>query len=319
LVFRERSLREASVSERGLNKPTSVKPIFVGSDPNLEEVALALLTAMELFFEAYGAIADVPYEGELSGWIAELMSKPTNLSLFDSQAPKPSPERQAIRESAAAMTDPRSEAEVQVVKRVVDNLSTDDTKRIINVLANGDRAAIDQGRREYVSKLQPALGEITREKLLAMMEQLKRFRALRAAGLCMVVYKADPFSIISRAKHGDRRAVLELVKVDNLFATDSCTHQVLRNAAIRADKPFMRQVANALTSRPKMGPKKVCRMYLYLLWSLNLPSPSFVKLQLRLDPQGEKFKSSEAFERIVERCHVDFLDMTAAVPTVAAK
>lgn len=306
------------MSEDGVDKPTSDKPIFVGPDPSLEGVVLALITAMELFFESEGAMAEVPYEGELSGWIAELMFKPTNLSLFDSQAQKSSPERQAIRESAAAMTDPRSDAEARVVRSVVDNLSKEDAKQIINVLASGDRTAIDQGQRELLSKLQPALGKITQEKVLAMMEQLKRFRALRAAGLCMVLYKADPISIISRAKQGDRRAVLDLLKVDKLFATDSCTHQVLRNAAIRTDGPFIRQVAAALEKPPKMGPKKVCRMYLYLLWSLNLPNLSSVKLQLRLDPKGEKFKTPKAFERFVERCKVDFLEMTEPTPTVAA-
>jgi hypothetical protein len=309
------------VSEDGVNKPTSGTPIFVGSDPSLDGVVHALLTAMELFLEGDGAMAEapLPYEGELSGWLAESMSKPTNLSLFDSQVQEPSHERQAIRESAAVMTDPRSEAEARVVKSIVDNLSTYDTKQIINVLASGDRAAIEQSQREFLSKLQPALGEMTMEKVFPMMEQLKRFRALRAACLCMVVYKTHPISIISRAKEGDRRAVLDLIKADKLFATDSCTHQVLRNGALRADRRFMRQVAAVLQSRPKMGAKKVCRLYLYLLWSLNLPTPSYAELQLRLDPKGEKFRTAEAFERFVERCKVDFFEMTAPAPTEAAE
>jgi hypothetical protein len=100
--------------------------------------------------------------------------------------------------------------------------------------------------------------------------------------------------------------VLDLIKVDKLFLTDSCAANVVRQAEFQNDRPFLKRLVRAVTYKPQLGWKKGCRLYLYALFAMGVPLPSLALLQIRVDPQGMRFKTSPAFEKFVERCREDF-------------
>ena len=306
------------MGEGGSNQSTFGRSVFVGTSSNNEQVIQALLVTAEIFLSDEPALAEAPYPGELSTWVADLMSKPIDLSLFNNQDAAPSIERQFIQESASALVDTRRPSEVEVTKRVfVEGVSSDDVRHAFAVLQGGDRDAIKALQNETVLKLQPRIGDKTPELLAVAMAQLTRIRAMRVAFLCMVLHKTHPLSLISRARTGDRRAVLDLVKMDKLFAIDSCTRSAIRNATLRTDKSFLDQLARSLRTRPKAGAKKVCRLYLYMIWSVKAKVPTLPVLQLLLDPNGTKFRTFTAFERFVERCYKDFLTIQEAASAEA--
>ena len=295
------------MGESGSNQPTFGRSVFVGSSSGNEQLIRALLAAAEIFLSEETALAEAPYPGELSTWVADLMSKPIDLSLFNNLSAAPSIERQSIQESASAFVDARRQSEIEITKRVfLEGVSSDDVRRALAVLQGGDRNALKTLQNEMVLKLQPRISDKTPELLAVAMAQLTRLRAMRVAFLCMVLHRTHPLSLISRAKAGDRRAVLDLVKIDKLFAADSCTSLVVRSAALKADKQFLGQLARSLRTRPKVGSKKGCRLYLYMIWSMKLEIPA-PKLQLLIDAEGHRFRTFEAFERFVERCRKDFL------------
>lgn len=117
--------------------------------------------------------------------------------------------------------------------------------------------------------------------------------------------------LINRARNGDVEAVLNLIRVDRLFLTDSCTANVIRQAEFHNDRPFFEKLATAVKYKPRLGWKKRCRLYLSILFSMAAPLPPLVKLQLRVDPDGTRFKSFLAFERFVQRCGKDFENIQA--------
>jgi hypothetical protein len=301
-------------TDRG-NEPTFGRSVFVGSDSDSSRAIRALLATVELFLSEDGAIAEAPYEGNLSDWIAELGSKPIEFSFFVMPGGTPNFERRLLEESASLLVDPRNDAEVEITKKLfVDGVSSDDVRRLLTILQSSDPRELMQFQKEMAEKLKPILGPLTPGKLSVAMAHLTRMRALRAAVLSMVLYKDHALSLISKARDGDRRATLDLVQIDKLFLIDDCTRRVVRNAMLRADKHFLNQLAAALKTRPKTGAKKACRLYLYLIWLLKAETPQLAEIYPILDPDGGKFRSFGAFEKFVARCREEFNSMTTPQP-----
>jgi len=269
------------------------------------------MNAAERFLTGELKIAVAPYKGELSEWIYDAATNQVDPALFVSHGVMASPERQLLEVSGSVIANPKSESELGVVKKLLDNLEPADWRAFIDAANSGDSATLTKLQSEIQQKVAPALKGITQMEAYGMMNQLSRFRAQRAMLLCMVLFKSPPLSLINRAKSGDRTAALDLIKIDKLFTTDSCVRDILRDAALSADKSFLNQVGRAVRTYPRVSSQKICRLYLYFLWSMGIELPSVVRLQLLLDPNGTSFNSAGAFAKYLERCKADFQKLTA--------
>jgi len=214
-----------------------------------------------------------------------------------------------MREAAEVMAN-LSKGEAQQGLSQLGDVSPEDTKRMLAALKEGNDPAANQVRSEMVEKMYQKLGKrITPETLLALLPSLARCRAGRAGALCLVLYKSHPVSLIGRARSGNREAVLKLIKIDKLFLTDSCTADVVRGAELLNDDPFLSRLARAVTYKPRITWRQGCRMYLYVLLSWGGAIPTLPKLQLRLDPEGTRFRTFGAFQKFVERSRKEFAKM----------
>jgi hypothetical protein len=136
-------------------------------------------------------------------------------------------------------------------------------------------------------------------------------RAVRAAVWCWFLYEEDPVRIIERARHGQQRAVIDLVKVDKLFLTDDCTTAVIRNASVNNDLRFFGQLRGALKYTPSATDKEFCQLLVYLLLSLDVELPSEGQLQNIVDPDGTIFPGIYAFQKYVQRARKKFERVTS--------
>src|SRR5207253_10762238 len=68
------------------------------------------------------------------------------------------------------------------------------------------------------------------------LELFALIRATQTAARCVLWHRTSPLGLIESARRGDRRAVLDLVKIDKLFLVDACTRDVLRAAAMAHDR-----------------------------------------------------------------------------------
>ena len=114
---------------------------------------------------------------------------------------------------------------------------------------------------------------------------------------------------LPRLRVGAEKAVLQLIKVDKLFLTDGCTANVIRQAELENDHSFLAQVARSVRYRARTNWRQGCRLYLYLLFSLELPMQKLVTLRGRVDLDGTRFRSDKAFEKFVERTRKEYAGM----------
>jgi hypothetical protein len=289
------------------DKPTFPAPILVGPGPGVNRAVDFLLTALEWALREDDPSLLYPIKGELSNWIEQLWEKPYQAG--SSTVPvttKMTVERDVLRDSLALFADPTNKDEKDLAA-LVGNLSPDEIQRLISALRSNNGPGIEAARSEIVDRLGKQITEgLTPSRASAFASMVGRCRAGRAEALCLVLYKTHARVLINRARHGDVQAVLDLIKVDSLFLTDSCTAKVIRQAEFQNDRPFLKQLARAMKNKPKLGWKKGCRLYLYILFAMAVPLPSLAMLHVRVDPQGTRFKTFPAFEKFVERCREDF-------------
>jgi hypothetical protein len=289
------------------NEPTFPTPILVGSGPAVDRAADFLLTALEWVLREDGAGLLYPIEGEISNWIEQLWAKPYQAG--SSTVPvttNMTAERDVLRESLALIVDPRNEEEKQIAQ-LLGGISLEEVQRFSSALHSNNGPGIEAVQSEIVDRLGKQITEgLTPSRVSAFASMVGRCRAGRAAAHCLVLHKTHATVLINRARRGDLQAVLNLIKVDKLFLTDSCTAKVIRQAEFQNDRPFFKQLARAITYKPQLGWKKGYRLYLYALFAMAVPLPSLAMLHLRVDPQGTRFRTSAAFERFVERCREDF-------------
>lgn len=298
------------MADQGKGKPTGIGSIFVGSGPGPDlaaEFSLAMLDQLlrEEAVTLPGAVA-----GDISEWIKELFAKPVQLEPHRvAEHQKGAIQREVMREAGEVLADPRRKEEVQMTGQL-GNFSLEDMQRLMVALQQGNLSAFQRVRSEIVRALDQKFGkQMMGEGLATFLALGARVRAGRAAGLCMAVFKAHPLSLIAQARSGNREAVLQLIKVDKLFLTDGCTANVIRKAELQNDHSFLARVARSVRYRAQTNWRQCCRLYLYVLVSLECPMPNLVKLRLRLDPDGKRFKSEQAFEKFVERTRKEYAGM----------
>jgi hypothetical protein len=285
------------------HEPTFPTPILVGSD----QAADFLLTAVEWAFKQDNPALLYPIEGEISNWIEQLCE--TSIRVGNPGTPvstSKTVERDLLRGLFAPFADSRNEEEKEIAG-LLGGISLEESQRLASALQSNDVAGIEAARTAITSKLGKQItAELTPLRVSALGSIVGRCRAGLAEALCLVLYKTHATVVIDRARHGDVQAVLNLIKADRLFLTDSCTAKVIRDAEFRNNRPFFNQLARAIKYKRQLGWKKGCRLYLYVLFAVALPLPPLASLHLRVDPQGTRFRTSEAFERFVERCREDF-------------
>jgi hypothetical protein len=288
-------------------EPTFPTPILVGTGPGVDRATDFLLTALEWVFREDDPGLLYPIEGEISNWIEQVWEKPYQAaSSPEPVTPKMTIERDILRESLTLFADPTNEEEKQIA-RILGGISPEEVQRFSLALHSNNAPGIEAVQSEIVDRLGKQIKQgVTASRVSAFASIIGRFRAGRAIALCLVLHKKDARVLINRARQGDVQAALDLVKVDKLFLTDSCTSKVIRQAEFQNDRPFFKRLARAITYKPQLGWKKGCRLYLYALFAKAAPLPSLAMLQLRVDPQGTRFRTSPAFEQFVERCREDF-------------
>ncbi len=289
------------------DEPTFSAPILVGPGPGVNRAVDFLLTALEWALREDDPSLLHPIEGELSNWIEQLWEKPYQVG--SSTVPvttKMTVERDVLRESLALFADPKNKEEKQIAQ-ILGGISPEEIQRFSSALHSNNGPGIEAIHSEILDKLGKQITKgLTASRVSAFASMVGRCRAGRAEALCLVLYKTHAKVLINRARRGDVQAVLDLIKVDRLFLTDSCTAKVIRQAEFQNDRPFLKQLARVMKNKPKLGWKKGCRLYLYILFAMAVPLPSLARLQLRVDPQGTRFKTFPAFEKFVERCREDF-------------
>ena len=138
-----------------------------------------------------------------------------------------------------------------------------------------------------------------------VLEFLETLKAAQVAFRCLALYKTTPILPIERARQGDQRAALDLVKLDKLFLTDACTQEVLRKAALEHDYGFSERLSGAIEYKAEFTRRHAFQVYFYGLFALGIELPSVFKLQMTLDPEGSEFPGDYGFERFFERRRKD--------------
>ena len=296
---------------------TLLESIFVGSE--FDQMAELVLAATDWVLREEEVSIKERVKGDLSQWVAEMCAKPIEVSpgnvvATHRRAIPGELLKQLLKQSVAILVDPRQEEEKRLAQ-LMGNFPPADLQRLMDTVRQGDSSAVNAMRTEITQKLGPQLlKQISPASVPALLALLSRMRAVRAGTLCWVCYKMHPLSLIARARKGDRRAVLDLVKVDKLFLHDRCTAQVIRDAELRNDRAFLGQLARALAYKPKLGWRRACQLHLQMLFALDAQLPALPGLHLRLDPEGTKFGSFGAFEKFFERCRGEFQRLQQTAP-----
>ncbi|HZQ17922.1 MAG TPA: hypothetical protein VFA90_04305 [Terriglobales bacterium] len=148
--------------------------------------------------------------------------------------------------------------------------------------------------------------------LMSPTDLLKLMRAARASFRCMAFLGEHPVILISRASKGDRRATLDLVKMDKMFLTDVCCRDTIRKAGLNDDTRFLAQLQRASNYKHKPGRRDILRLYMFVLMvceRLGVPIPPLPELYTKIDRYGREYKSLGAFERDFNRCRHELKDM----------
>jgi hypothetical protein len=172
--------------------------------------------------------------------------------------------------------------------------SPDVREKVQRSLENLDFAEVNRLCNEVLRK---AGGKSTFDALALLVTT----RAAQTVYRCIARYRVSPIELIDRASNGDRKAVLDLIKVDKLFLFDSCTQDTLQKGLLSGDKLFNDQVARAQLFKPKFSRRQACEIYMLLLAAARVPLPPLHKLKTILDPSGESFPGLYDFEKCFER------------------
>jgi hypothetical protein len=295
------------MAEEEKDRSTLPEPILVGSGPEGEQAAEFLLTMADwVLREQEGGLLG-PLEGDLSEWVTELARKPVQFERRDPLShTKGAILQAAMKEALAMAVDPSNKTEKPMAD-LIGSISPQDLQRMFEAIQAGQVGEAEKIRSEVIEKLQAQLRKrITPQSIPAFAALVKRGRAAQATALCCLLHKDHPLSLIAQARKGNRQAVLKLIKVDNLFLNDHCTAQVIREAALQKDRPYLEQLARAIKYKPKTGWRQGCRLYLYLLFNFDPRLSASAKIQLRIDPDGVRFRTFEAFQKFVERSKNEF-------------
>lgn len=304
-----------SMANKQKVKPTTPVPILVASGTGGDHAAEFYLTMMDWLLRDQMNLLGDP-GGEISAWLREVFTKPVKFERHNiAEQKEGAVRREVMRESFAAMADPRKKEEMRIGS-LLEGIDSEDLNGTLEALQRGDYSAAEKVRAELIGKLFQIFGkQVTKESISALGRLVARGRASRAGALCMALYKDNPLSLIEQARGGNREAALRLIKLDKLFLSDSCTSQVIRRAELQNDRGFLGQLARAVTYKPKTNWRQGCRLYIYVFCIFEVGMPSLTALWHRVDPDGKHFATFGAFEKFVERTRNEFDRIQTKVTT----
>lgn len=168
---------------------------------------------------------------------------------------------------------------------------------------------------EFASQILGASGlpkALFTHMLTSPTDLLKLLRASRALFRCMAFLREHPVVLISRASQGDRRAVLDLIKMDKMFLSDACCRETIRKAGLNDETKFLAQLQRASNYTHKARRRDILRLYMFVLIiceRLGVPIPPLPELYKKLDRFGREYKSLAAFEKDFQRSRSELKEM----------
>jgi hypothetical protein len=290
------------------NKPTTAKPQFVAFEKTRSRVIRRFLAMLVRFVRRKPPLPRL--EGHLSLWICELHGLGLTCRTAGQDSSMGSLSLTAIQ-AITPDTNPKS-----VRQKTADSLaiaSDPDVTRLIKTVKQGDLTEVNKDFEKTLQKIIDIWFPGFRLPLeLSVANVLKLIRASRALFICTALQGTHPLILIARAWRGERKAVLDLVKVDKLFLQDPCTQSVIKQAALQHDQEFLVQLAKAQKYQPALRSRDLFHLYFYVLFfceELGQSLPRIDELQRLLDPRGTKFEGPYAFERDLQRRRVQFREM----------
>jgi hypothetical protein len=300
-----------TVATRRKKNPTVSKPKVVGSPPETNRFLRSFLAGVLRFTRRKRLWPEV--EGHLSSWILlmhglrEKKMEGQPLESYYSIDVFP-----AVVDFLNQVLGPKANVR-EIQKSLTQSRKIADAKMadILEALqaGNPDSRAVFS---EAASEIMQAWGyprDLLSHLDFSFDQIVQLNRAFRATLACLILNNEHPLVLITRASKGDRRAVLDLVRADNLFVTDRCCRLVIRKAFLQDDVNFIAQLRRAMGCWPKLRRRDTMRMYLFILflfehWGMHLPTLN--ELWSTLDPFGSEYESLSAFERDFQRRRTDF-------------
>jgi hypothetical protein len=249
-------------------------------------------------------------DGDLSDWV---------LKMHGFETGNPSPDLDGIRISGvissldllcgALQGMPHSSQ----IRRQLDQIGEEEKPRTLEAQRSGDKQALEA----VVSKAIPRVMQVAgvpesfsaKVGVVSFTGFARLLRATRTFLVSTALLHEHPLSLIARAFKGDRRATLDLIKVDHMFVNDRCCKETIRKAALQDDADFMAQVQRALNYHRRLHRREVLHFYLFNLFlfeRLGVALPPVHELWKKVDPLGREYETLQAFEKDVRRRREDF-------------
>jgi hypothetical protein len=298
-----------SLNKSRLRNPTTSRGKIVASkEEKSRSLRAMLLTSLRSLKKEVRLPATVT--GDLSSWILCLHGIGTDRA---DQEPNPSapvlPTEESLTKWMAQIASPKTERSgTKAAIAELQKANEFPTRQDLALLYRDNRQEFDSQFKRQASKVKdvadipdglPALANFE-----SFEDSLKLLRATRALAMCLSVHEAHPLSLIARATRGDRRAALDLIKIDKLFLHDSCTQHLIKKAELQNDHAFMKQLARAQTYETRLSVREMQRLYFYQLFLMEqrgISLPTQHELWRVLDPQGRQYRSLSAFEKDFQR------------------
>jgi hypothetical protein len=197
-------------------------------------------------------------------------------------------------------------------------ISDEMVRRISQAQQHGNRDNVQSLVSQAALELMDAWGiphSFSRSLGLSFDRIVKLIRATRATLMCVLLHSEHPLVLITRASKGDRQAVLDLVRADNLFMHDRCCVGVIKKAELQDDHVFVKQLKTAVSYQATPHRRNVMHILFYILLLLELRGvslPTLQELWFTFDPHGREYESLSAFEKDFQRRRNDFGRMLAA-------
>ncbi len=292
-------------------RPTRSRSKSVGPDPERSRVLRSCLATFLKFLRQDIPVEMAGSEG-LSDWIFQLHG----FSKHEGHYSAPANDQRLnadLGELMARLCGPYVDPEES--KRVIAQSEKIKDNAVRSVTGSKDEKAVDAQLRERAPELIEAWG-VPRE-LASMFEfsvqSLRRMlRATKANAIAIQLHNSHALTLIARAASGNRQAVLDLIKVDNMFLHDWCTETVIRRAQMQNDHHFSAQLTRAQEYRPNTKVRDLHQLHfqwLFLIEGYGTRLPTLEELWNVLDPHGRTYESLQAFERDFQRRRKGFREM----------
>jgi hypothetical protein len=269
------------------DRATISVPRIVGDFFTTEWFASRFVTWLTQFISLDMDFGKVPLKGDLSEWIQQACEGGFGPWF---QACQSVEGFTAVLELCQRFARPSS------IKEVIDTIEKQCSPDLLrHMIRSAERRDFEGFKTSFETMAQKAgLAGFSALEICALV------RATQATIRCLTWYRISPLALVKRAYQGDQEAVLDLVRVDRLFMLDRCTQEVLREAVLGNNQPFMKRLARIERSRPRFRRRQACEFYFYALALLGI-RPRLARLRLFIDPDGEAFPRLYDFDKCFER------------------